>query len=243
MGMRMPLPTMARKPQGAAHPYPVEIATQTQEFLQGTLFYAITVDLAAGGYVRQPGALDALKSVMASRGLTDEEWQSAWAIINKYSPIFQRWVFQNYLIFMRSHWDWYVRKLADFVIFARGHVECPELCDEDKRELGRLGFKEISQQIDIFEKACGVTFGLSAEAVSALYEMGLLRNLGLHNRWEVDAFYKSRTHSGDWKVGELRVIDQKEMFAWHGFLIQAIQRTSKVLARRFAKAPPFSQRQ
>ncbi len=240
MSIRIPLPEMDRKPNGTAHPYPLQVAFQAQEFLQGTLFYAITADLAAGGFVRQAGGLEALRNVMASRGLSNTQWESAWGIINKYSPVFQRGVFQNFLIIMRSHWDWYVRKLADFVMFARGHVECPELSDEDKRELGQLGFKKVSQQIDILEEACGVKFGIQAETVNALYEMGLLRNLGLHNRWEVDAFYQSRTQSGKWEVGEVRIIDQREMFTWHGHLIQAIQRTSNTLAAKFAKAPTFT---
>jgi hypothetical protein len=239
MSNEIPLPEIPRNPKNPAHPYPLQIAVQTQEFLEGTLFYAITADLAAGGYVRQPGALDALRKEMTSRGLTIEQWESAWGIINKYSAIFERWVFQNFLIFMRSHWDWYVRKLGEFVEFARGHVECPALGDEDKRDLGRVGFKEVTSQIEILERACGLTFGLRDNVILDLYEMALLRNLGMHSRWEVDAFYKSRTHSGTWEVGQVRIIDQKEMLTWHESLIEAIRRTSQTMSIRFAKAPDY----
>ena len=46
-------------------------------------------------------------------------------------------------------------------------------------------------------------------------EMSRVRNLGIHNRWEVDNVYLANTdNNGIWTLGEIRRVDQNEVLQW-----------------------------
>lgn len=97
----------------------------------------------------------------------------------------------------------------------------------------------ILNQLTLLEKASDVKFNLSDENLSSLKEMSLVRNLGLHNRWEVDKQYQEKNNSNDWEIGEIRVFDPIELYDWHESLIEAVNMTCVEIAKKFNQAPDF----
>lgn len=243
MNIRIPLPKVLDSPESKLHPYPVQVAMQTQELLQGTLFFIVIQDYAAGAYVRQPGATNNLKLIMKQDGWPDDLCEQGWDLIGRYKQLLESWVFQNTLISMQSAWDLYVRRTGEFIIFAKDALSLPKLAAKDEKALKRIGNNGILKQVELLSLASGETFNLDLSTKEALKEMSLVRNLGIHNRWEVDEYYvrNSQTqNNSNWQKGEVRTFDQAELITWHGSLIKAINKTSIPIAKRFVDAPEYT---
>jgi hypothetical protein len=222
-----------------AHPFPFQIGVQTLEFLQGTIFYVSFADIATGEFVRTPGALEHVKALFLQRLYTEQTYDEAWDYLKKYQHIFKKATFSNVLISFCSHWDWYIRQLAAFVGFARNHVESPNLSKAETRDLARIGRISFVRQVESLEKAIGVPFEVSKEIQVQLKEMALVRNLGLHNRWEVDEKYLELTGTKGLALGDLRLVEVDELYDWHGGLMRLITETSKRIAVRYVNAPSY----
>jgi hypothetical protein len=235
---KIPLPTVTRGPK--VHPFPVQVSLQTQEFIQAVLFYGMFADYAAGEYVRLPNALNKIEQKIIEDGLDKKSWDNGWDYLQKYQVIFNNTLFQNVLILMRSHWDWYIRQIGEFIVFARNHVSIPVLDAKKQKSLERVGFKEITQQIAILEEACGISFNLPSSVLSDIAEMALVRNLGMHNRWEVDDFYLQKTTSTTpWELKDVRLLEIDELKSWAGSLSKLISETSFQIAVKYVAAPDF----
>jgi len=141
---KIPLPRVIKTAGAKAHPFPIQVSIQTQEFIQAVLFYAMFADIAAGKYIQLPNALDNLKQELSKEGLDKKLWDNGWSYLEKYQPIFNNTIFQNVLILMRSHWDWYIRQIGEFVSFARKHVSSPDSDKTQQKNLARIGWKEIT---------------------------------------------------------------------------------------------------
>jgi len=237
--VKIPLPPIVKGPNAKAHPFPAQVSIQTQEFIQAVLFYAVFADMAAGEYVRLPTGIKDIESKLGKEGLTTQEWERGWNLLQKYQPVFNNTIFQNVVILMRSHWDWYIRQIGEFVSFARSHVTGPSLTERQQKDLGRIAWKEVTRQLDILEQSCDINFDLSSETLSEIYEMSLVRNLGMHNRWEVDDVYLKRTSSGTWQLRELRTIEIGELQRWAKSLSKLINETSLQISIKYAAAPNF----
>jgi hypothetical protein len=152
-------------------------------------------------------------------------------------PVFQNSVFQNVLVLVRSYWDWYVRQLSSFVAFARGHVSSRALGNKQQKLFDYVHRKEIEEQLSILEAASGVTFNIDTSTMVRVKGMSYVRNLGLHNRWEVDSFYLSRTLTAGWKVGEIRVVTIDELRMWVSSLTTLLDETSMPLRSNIVPQP------
>jgi hypothetical protein len=237
---KIPLPAVTRAPNAKAHPFPVQVSLQTQEFIQAVLFYGMFADYTAGEYVRLPDALNKIEQKLIEDGLDKKLWDNGWDYLQKYQMIFNNTLFQNVLILMRSHWDWYIRQMGEFVVFARNHVSSPVLDAKKQKSLERVAFKEITQQIAILEEACGINFNLPNSVLSDIAEMALVRNLGMHNRWEVDDFYLQKTTSTTpWELKDIRLLEVDELKSWAGSLSKLIVETSFQIAAKYVAAPDF----
>jgi hypothetical protein len=239
MGIKIPLPSFTRLPGSKAHPFPAQVSIQTQEFIQGVLFYVMFADVAAGEYVRLPNALNNIQEKLIDEGMTQKIWDDGWNYLEKYKVIFENTVFQNTAIFMRSHWDWYIRQIGEFVEFARNHVASPTLSSKQKQQLSKIGWKEMTDQLSILEDSCGISFGISSAISSDIKEMALVRNLGMHNRWEVDQFYLNKTSTSGWTLKDVRLIDISELRSWGRSLSKLINETSFQIAVKFVSAPDY----
>lgn len=76
--------------------------------------------------------------------------------------------------------------------------------------------------------------------MAAAHEMSLVRNLGLHNRWEVDEVYlKNSSHSGALVVGELRLVNASELLPWRSALSQLLMGIWSPIAQLYVGAPEY----
>jgi hypothetical protein len=79
------------------------------------------------------------------------------------------------------------------------------------------------------------------DSVECVREMSLVRNIGLHNRWEVDEGYLKQTNStGLWAVGDIRTVESTELLRWHQDLMNVINATWPPIAERYVDAPAFT---
>ncbi|MDT4967607.1 MAG: hypothetical protein QOJ64_2344 [Acidobacteriota bacterium] len=240
MGIKIPLPSFTRMPDAKAHPFPIQVSFQTQEFIQGVLFYVMFADVTAGEYVRMPNALNKIQKKLTTEGMSQKAWNDGWTYLEKYKVIFENTVFQNAAIFMRSHWDWYVRQIGEFVQFARNHVPSPTLSQKQQQRLSKIGWKGITDQLSILEDSSGIKFGISTKVLSDLKEMSLVRNLGMHNRWEVDQSYLDKSSSSKLALREVRLIEIGELQSWSSSLSELINATSFQTAVKYVSAPDYT---
>jgi hypothetical protein len=239
MGIKIPLPSVTKAPNAKAHHFPAQAAVQTYEFILGILFYAMLSDTASGAYFRLPNALTQMEANLLSEGLSKKEWDRGWNILQKYMSVFENTVFQNVLMLMRSHWDWYIRQIGGFVRFSRNYVSSPLLDKKQQKLLDNVDRKEIKEQLEILKMACGITFNIPATIMESIKELSLVRNLGMHNRWEVDDFYLSKTSTSGWKLGDLRLVEINELRTWASSLNKLIDETSIPIALKYVSAPDY----
>ncbi len=237
---RIPLPEIEVRPDAKGHPFPIQIAYQTQEFIQGALFYASFADLAAGESVSRPGGIEAIEVRMKQGGLNADVADQGWILLQKYQAVFGSVVFQSVLITLCSHWDWYVRKLSRFILFARGELQREPLPKDVLATLRKPDRSTIKTQIEAICDASKFALPLEDSEILELVEMSLVRNLGLHNRWEVDEVYAQRTGANSSAVGELRVVGVLELQRWHALLIKLLHQTALNCSRRFHDAPEYA---
>lgn len=239
MSIRIDLPALPKMVR--AHLYPYQIALQTLEFVQGAMFHVIFMDIAAGQRVRQPGATVDIEEEMMAGGTTRDVLDLHWKTWAKYKMVFEGFVFQNAIVSMQSHWDWYLRRLGAFIFFARQAVAAPPLPAKTNRKLKRIGFANFADQIDILRESTGLSLLIPIENIEGVREMALVRNIGLHNRWEVDEGYLKETKSaGPWSVGSIRTVESPELLGWHEDLMKVINATWPPIAERYVSAPDFT---
>jgi hypothetical protein len=233
---------MSRGPHATAHPYPHRLALSTAEILQGTLFFFTVEDGASARLFQIPAEVEALEREFeaAAPGV----WEQGWGIVAKHDEAFGNLVIRNGLVAITSEWDWYVRKMAAFVEFARAPDSAPApMSSAQRKDFRRIGFLAVGQQIDSLGHAAGVDFDISADTRDSLAELSLVRNLGVHNRWEVDEAYLSHSATDAFKLGETRLFDGVELQQWRDDLMEAVGSITARLGSRFNKAPEFSDQQ
>ena len=239
MSTRIPLPEIVSREGSRGHPYPFQISKQTQQFIQALLFHLTITDTAKSEYMRLPGAFQKLESTLLEHSFSKDAIAECWDYLERYKGVFQGTLYQSVLIALNSHWDWYTRKLSEFVAFVRNHVASPTLSGKRKRAFENIGYKSITDQLDVFQAASGVAFNLEEDDLENLKEMSLVRNLGLHNRWEVDREYLRRSASTNLTEGELRIVEEGELGTWHASLITVLSETAKVVAIKYSAAPDY----
>ncbi len=237
--MKIQLPPLGQRESAEANDYPFRIGLQTQKFMQAAIFLTAFQDEAAGLTVRSPGGVRRVEEKLGL-GADSRVAADAWKYLGDFKPVLSKHVFQNTLITMRSHWDWYVSRLGSFVEFGREHVPGPSLSKQEQRSLGRIGFRPIDEQTEILAKASGTTFTFKPKTIELAREMSMVRNLGVHNRWEVDSYYSENTQTDrNWELGELRYFDRDELGTWHSAIIDLIHATTIEVAKTYRDAPEF----
>lgn len=226
-------------PNSKAHKFPIQIAFQTMEFMQGTIFHNILSDTASGQRVRQHHAINEIEHELLEGGMEKSNWEDGWRYLQKYHAVFTQSVRQSVLITLRSHWDWYISHLGSFIKASYPLIYSQDLSNNLQKDLDQIGFKEITKQIDILGKILGDEVAIDLQTREHLNEMSLVRNIGLHNRWEVDQFYLNKTNASGWGLREIRIFEIGELEVWHSALIKLIQNTWKPAAIKFNGAPEY----
>jgi hypothetical protein len=140
---------------------------------------------------------------------------------------------------MNSHWDWYIRKLIDFVVFTRGDLNQSPLHTRELKRLDRFNSLPICEQLEVIQIVAEIILTLEESEMNELQEMTLVRNLGLHNRWEIDKRYLERTGRKGYQLGELRVIELDELKKWHEMFCKVVQITTSEVALAFVGAKDY----
>jgi len=219
------------------HSYPLKIALRAQRLIQASLFYGAFVDTAVGKYVRvTPNADEKVKKVLLEGGWTDVAWETGWSCFEEYMNEFQHPVFQFALYSIIIHWDWYISRLGKFVDFAESHVAPRKHRD---KKLSALSFKPVREQIDVLQITMETKFSFNIDILDLVEEMNLVRNLGMHNEWEVDETYLKWTKNKTWKIGQQRTFEITELTNWHSAIIQLINVISLETAIRYTKVPKY----
>lgn len=206
--MRVELPKATPSGDRKAHPYPFQIGILTQQFLQGTIFHLALMDEASGRYVRQGGAIPELEKWFLENGLDKRSLEIGWAALGQHIELFKMFGSMNVVVALNSQWDWYIRRLAGFSLFALRHEGAVN--PKVDKTLARLERRPILEQIAGIELASGVHVALTPEESEHLKELSLVRNLALHNRWEVDEQYARQSARNRWHPGEVREFDISE---------------------------------
>jgi len=60
-----------------------------------------------------------------------------------------------------------------------------------------------------------LNFDIPANQLESLSEMTLVRNLGIHSQWEVDATYLKWSKTQRFKLGQQRVFTPEELNEWY----------------------------
>ena len=244
MVSKIPIPKVIKKEDSKAHPYPFVIALQTMKFTQGAIFYFTLMDTAASEYFRQGDQQGSqylkIKSLYTSWGYSEQTWETSWSCFEEYMTIFPKQIWNVALITLKSHWDWYMTKLGEFVCFAKSFENITPLRESEQNALKKIGFRDITSQFSELEKVASVKFEFSDEVLNLLREFSLVRNLGIHNQWEVDDTYLKLTKKSEYQKGVLRFFNMQELEEWQRSLQVAITQTSQKIAERFVNAPNYS---
>lgn len=184
--------------------------------------------------------MNTLETQFTQRLYSKETYDQAWGLLAKYQPVFDMVPFQSVLIALNSHWDWYLRKLIDFVLFARANTGAAVLRNQDARRLERSGALPLLEQIEVVELSAGIQMSLTDAQRGELKEMALVRNLGLHNRCEADSRYLANTSRQGIQSGDLRLIDIDELYQWHRLLMSLVNESASKVAIAFVVAPDYS---
>jgi len=230
---------MPMRADATSHSYPLRIAYQTAKFLHAAAFHAALVDSAAGHRVRQPNAIEEIKQDLLSNGLDAETWESGWEVLGEFAPVFEFAVRQTVVVSLRSHWDWFVRRLGEFVTFGRIHTTCPQIGAADAGALLVVGTRRFPDQLHILERATGLELMPDQEVIDAIVLMTHVRNLGLHNRWEVDQRYLDSHPDCTLPVGDLRIVEVAEIQAWSAALHDLVIATAKKVGTLFVGVPAY----
>lgn len=222
-----------------AHRFPLIVGKETLELLQGTMFFLVLADTAAGITVQSPTGVAAVEERMRSRGYTEKVISQGWELLQNHRTRFESSVFQAALLQMRGQWDWFSRRIRDFAVFALKAEGAREPHRKVKQDLRRIDRLTVGGQIALYERLLECTLDLAPEQHQLIRESELVRNLGMHNRWEVDAEYLDKTARRGWHLGQMREFSSEDLTAWHAATIEAVSQLALVVATRFRAAPGF----
>jgi hypothetical protein len=227
---------MASNPQ--KNLYPLKIALRASKLIQGSLFFDIFVDTATGQYARTvPNAERTIKSFLInSAGWSEETYETSWACFKDYLTEFQSPIYQHAVYSMISHWEWFISNLGKFIDFAEKSLSPEKQTDKD---LLKINFKPFTKQVEIVKKVTGIFLAIDDNTLDLVEEMDLVRNLGMHNEWEVDETYLKKTKTSHFKLGDKRVFDIAEITKWHSAYLQLISTLASEIAVHYAQVPKY----
>jgi len=223
----------------SGHPYPIRIGVRSRRFIQGVLFYIAFINEATSKYVQTPGAMQEMRSAFEKYGYSDETWETSWGCMEEYIEAFSDPASRHAMIAMKSHWDWYVTHIGKFIRFGNAYTGDPPISPPMTEELAMIGFKSIGKQLDILRKTTQLNFEIPHNQIECLSEMTLVRNLGIHSQWEVDATYHKWSKNRTFTLGQQRVFTSEELNEWYRILAGLIDKTSAIISDKYATAPEY----
>jgi hypothetical protein len=220
------------------HLYPRKIALRAQRLIQGTIFYNVLADTTIGLYFNEvPDAVTKVKGLLIKAGLSEDNFELSWSCFEEYIIEFKNPIFHHAIYSIISHWDWYISNLGRFIYFAKKHNSPDGKINQD---LLKLNTKPFAKQIEIIERQTEIVFTIKGESLDLVEEMHLVRNLGLHNQWEVDSTYLKHTKLKNVPIGEKRLIDTAELERWNAAFLELILETSSRISSFYVNIPDYN---
>jgi hypothetical protein len=236
----IPLPSYSRKPGSPVHPFPYQLSIRALELLQGATFYPAFMDAIAGLYRdNNKNMMEQLHQVFIANKMTDEDWEISVKCLTKYMNYLPNPVMQTAVVEGLSQWDWYVGKLGRFIEFARKYGPKPIMSKKTEPKLPSISLHSFTDQIHIIEEASGNDIRITDSYINDVFEMVLVRNLGIHCQWEVTAYYLKTTKTIGWSLGDVREVSPNELEVWRAALYNIISETCHYFAQMYSKVPDF----
>ncbi len=200
------------------HPYPIQIAKQTVEFIRATWFNIFLSDAMAELYteLNPERWRENVFSRLQEKGIEKSAIQPGWDSLVNYMEFFRHANVHSAVIALCSHWDWFIRKLGDFIIEFLASKN-----RSSNSNLKNIGMKHILEQIQIIETSLSIEFIINKTDKNILKLVSLTRNIGIHNRWEIDDKYLE-SYSDTWEFGEIRRINSDELKNWGETFVRCI---------------------
>lgn len=187
------------------HPYPITTYVDADATIQAFMDYMDGMGFARRAVSAQPGGLP---KILEENGWSTERIEKSVAIQRRIGSLLRGFTLQNNIFIMAFQWDWFIYRIGRFVLWGLEQEKSPLLSMGLRDDLGRITARAVSRQLARLEFACGLKDVVSATAMEDIEELGLMRNIGAHNRWEVDEKYLASTKTvgpnGPWKIGEYR---------------------------------------
>lgn len=235
---KIPLPDISNQHVlNNLHPYPIQIANQTVEFIRATWFNIFLTDAMAELYTESNPKRwkEDVFSRLQEKGIVESAIQPGWDSLIDYIEYFRHANVHSAVIALCSHWDWFIRNLGVFII---------EFIASKNRSsnsnLKNIGMKFILEQIQTIETSLSIKFTINEADKDILKLASQTRNIGIHNRWEVDDRYL-QSNSDKWKLGEIRIINSDELKNWGEAFIRCIDEIAYKVAfttKQFPKRNP-----
>ncbi len=214
------------------HPYPKIISLRAQRLLQGSLFYFIFLDTATGLYLSTSldPERDVREALISKAHWNLQTYEISWDCFTEYVDEFLNPIQQQVIFSMVSHWDWFVSKIGKFIIFANHELN---LFPQSEKDLNNLSFKPFNKQLEIIKSASRIPLKINPVSLELIQELHLVRNLGLHNEWEVDELYLQRSKSSGYITGQKRNVEISEINSWHKAFVDLITILSDEIASHY----------
>jgi len=217
--VKIPLPDISNQHGlNNLHPYPIQIANQTVEFIRATWFNIFLTDAMAELYTDSNPERwkDDVFSRLKEKGIEESAIQPGWDSLINYMEFFRHANVHSAVIALCSHWDWFIRNLGDFIIEFMASKN-----SSSNSNLKNIGMRFILEQIKTIETSLSIKFTIDEADKDILKLASQTRNIGIHNRWEVDDRYL-QSNSDKWKLGEIRIINSDELKNWGEAFIRCI---------------------
>lgn len=214
---KIPLPDIPND-LNDVHPYPMQIAKQTVEFIRATWFDIFLSDAMAQLYTESNPEKwkEDVFSRLQEKGIEKAAIQPGWDSLVNYMEFFRHANAHSAVIALCSHWDWFIRNLGDFITKFLASKN-----RSSNSNLKNIGKKHILEQIQTIEKSLSIEFTIKDADKKILKLASDTRNIGIHNRWEVDDKYLE-SYPDTWKLGEIRRINSDELKNWGETFIHCI---------------------
>jgi len=239
----LPVPLNPTQVEGR-HPHPIKVGLQTDLFIRASFDYEVTLGYIRAEFTKAEGAEERIRQLWLNRSWPDELWEHSKKAQLYCQHFLRNLLKQNSIISAVGHWDWFLRRQSEFVLWALETEAQSGVDDKIRRLASHIDQGSLRDQIGNLSQLTGCSFHIEETDLRHLDELGLLRNIGSHNRWEVDQKYlqrtKTRPESGGWRIGQYRTYSDQEWLVWQTALRgRATWLISKGIGERFRALPAY----
>lgn len=139
------------------------------------------------------------------------------------------WDNQAIIVLWSSAWDWFIRRLIVFNAKAG-------LARGKEAEYQKIIYAPFRKQIAWLDKLCNSCMP-DQQSLDAVDEMICVRNLGVHNAWEVDRKYLEQHRGCSFELGQIRAVKSDELLNWQRGILAVLDHYASAMAKRFSDAP------